>query len=97
MRFRILPIASRSQMRRNRTPDYVDDVLHFKIKNLVYVKDINTFTLPLIHDPRSGAIKRSALEKTEPTINYESFVNELDTGDSFTTSLIDILVKVCVR
>jgi len=53
------------------------------------------WTLSLIHDPRSGAIKRSALEKTEPTINYESFVNELDTGDSFTTSIIDILVKVC--
>lgn len=30
----------------------------------------------------------------EPTISYENFVNELDLGDSFTTSLIDILVKV---
>ncbi|GLB34134.1 hypothetical protein LshimejAT787_0110180 [Lyophyllum shimeji] len=41
----------------------------------------------------SGAIKRSSLEKTEPTISYEDFVNDLDTGDSFTTSIIDILVK----
>lgn len=30
----------------------------------------------------------------EPLISYESFVNELDTGDSFTLSLVDILVKV---
>ncbi|RDB20103.1 hypothetical protein Hypma_012869 [Hypsizygus marmoreus] len=58
------------------TPDYVDVVLHSKIKTLV-----------------SGAITRSSLEKTEPTISYETFVNDLDTGDSFTTSLIDILVK----
>lgn len=43
---------------------------------------------------RSGSISRSSLEKTEPTISYESFVNDLDIGDSFTTSLIDILVKV---
>ena len=41
----------------------------------------------------SGAIRRMAVEK-EPSISYESFVNELDTGDSFTLSLVDILVKV---
>lgn len=58
------------------TPDYVDDVLHAKIKNLV-----------------AGAISRCSLEKTEPTIGYESFVKDLDTGDSFTTAIIDILVK----
>jgi hypothetical protein len=34
-----------------------------------------------------------AVEK-EPSITYESFVIELDTGDSFTLSLVDILVKV---
>lgn len=34
------------------------------------------------------------MEKTEPTIGYESFVKDLDTGDSFTTAIIDILVKV---
>ncbi|KAG5648772.1 hypothetical protein DXG03_000121 [Asterophora parasitica] len=58
------------------TPDYIDDVLHSKLKSLV-----------------SGAIKRASLEKAEPTISYEDFVTDLDTGDSFTTSLIDILVK----
>jgi hypothetical protein len=52
-----------------------------------------------IRDPKkpcfysSGAIRRMAVEK-EPSISYESFVNELDTGDSFTLSLVDILVKV---
>ncbi|KAG6891685.1 hypothetical protein C0992_010088 [Termitomyces sp. T32_za158] len=42
---------------------------------------------------RSGTIKRVALEKTEPTITYEDFVHDLETGDSFTTSLIEVLVK----
>ena len=42
---------------------------------------------------RSGAIRRASVEK-EPSVSYENFVNELDTGDSFTASLIDILVKV---
>lgn len=41
----------------------------------------------------TGAINRAAVEK-EATITYDEFVNELDTGDSFTTSLVDILVKV---
>ncbi|KAI0686000.1 hypothetical protein BC835DRAFT_1381182 [Cytidiella melzeri] len=41
----------------------------------------------------NGAIQRSKLEKGEPTISYETFVTELDTGDSFTSSLIDVLVK----
>lgn len=41
-----------------------------------------------------GAVKRSKLEKAEPTISYETFVEDLDPGDSFTTSLIEILVKV---
>ncbi|KAJ6616276.1 hypothetical protein B0H10DRAFT_2038099 [Mycena sp. CBHHK59/15] len=41
----------------------------------------------------SGAIKRSKLEKTEPTISYQNFVEDLDAGDSFTTTVIDILVK----
>ena len=51
--------------------------------------------LPLDHIVhRDGAINRSKLEKTDPTISYELFVEELDAGDSFTTSLIDILVKV---
>ncbi|TFK55637.1 hypothetical protein OE88DRAFT_643325 [Heliocybe sulcata] len=40
-----------------------------------------------------GAIKRSKLEQGQPTISYETFVDELDEGDSFTASLMDILVK----
>lgn len=43
---------------------------------------------------RSGTIKRSKLDKSEPTISYEHFVEDLDIGDSFTTSVIEILVKV---
>lgn len=42
---------------------------------------------------RSGSIRRASVEK-EPSISYENFVHELDTGDSFTASIIDILVKV---
>ncbi|KIJ69788.1 hypothetical protein HYDPIDRAFT_77071 [Hydnomerulius pinastri MD-312] len=41
----------------------------------------------------SGAIKRARLEKVEPMISYEHFVEDLDRGDSFTTSLIEVLVK----
>jgi hypothetical protein len=45
-----------------------------------------------------GAIARANLEKDDPqaapTISYESFVQDLDHGDSFTTTLVDILVKV---
>ncbi|KAJ3757768.1 hypothetical protein EV360DRAFT_83701 [Lentinula raphanica] len=41
----------------------------------------------------SGAIKRYRLEKFEPEINFERFAEELDVGDSFTTSLFDVLVK----
>jgi hypothetical protein len=47
----------------------------------------------LIWSSRGGSILRARLEK-DPTITYEAFAEELDTGDSFTTSLIDILVKV---
>ncbi|KAJ7223908.1 hypothetical protein C8J57DRAFT_1390930 [Mycena rebaudengoi] len=41
----------------------------------------------------SSAIKRIKLEKAEPTISYKNFVEDLDAGDSFTTTVIDILVK----
>ena len=34
------------------------------------------------------------VEKEGPSITYESFVEELDEGDAFTTTLIDVLVKV---
>ncbi|KAF9567379.1 hypothetical protein CPC08DRAFT_814249 [Agrocybe pediades] len=40
----------------------------------------------------TGAIRRASVDK-EPSISYENFVNELDIGDSFTASVIDILVK----
>jgi hypothetical protein len=43
---------------------------------------------------RGGAIKRATLEPGEPLITYDAFVDDLDTGDSFTASVLDILVKV---
>jgi len=42
----------------------------------------------------SGAVKRSKLEKLEPSISYESFVEDLDPGDWFTTTLTELLVRV---
>ena len=42
----------------------------------------------------SGAVKRSKLEKSEPSISYEAFVEDLDPGDSFTTMLTELLVRV---
>ncbi|KAI0044595.1 hypothetical protein FA95DRAFT_244359 [Auriscalpium vulgare] len=41
----------------------------------------------------AGAVKRSKLDKGEPSITYESFVEDLDPGDSFTTSITELLVK----
>ncbi|KAA1473409.1 hypothetical protein DENSPDRAFT_839874 [Dentipellis sp. KUC8613] len=41
----------------------------------------------------TGAMKRSRLEKAEPTISFEAFVEDLDPGDSFTTTIVEILVK----
>ena len=52
---------------------------------------VREFDLSLVS---TGALKRSKIEKSEPTITYEAFVEELDGGDSFTASLIDVLVKV---
>ena len=78
-----------------RTPNYVDEVLHAKVSNMVYVvvsvEFVTSSTFSCFHS--SGAIRRVAVEK-EPSISYESFVDELDIGDSFTLSLVDILVKV---
>jgi hypothetical protein len=42
-----------------------------------------------------GAVKRSKLERLEPAISYEKFVEDLDPGDSFTTTLTELLVRVC--
>ncbi|KIP08354.1 hypothetical protein PHLGIDRAFT_127086 [Phlebiopsis gigantea 11061_1 CR5-6] len=62
------------------TLNHQDDVLRDKIKTLVV-----------------GAVQRVKSENhertSEPTITYEAFVEELDAGDSFTATLIDILVK----
>ena len=45
----------------------------------------------------SGAIHRLAVEKeTTSSITYKNFVSDLDAGDAFTTTLVDILVKVSV-
>jgi len=42
---------------------------------------------------RTGAVKRINRESGEPPISYETFVEELDEGDSFTATLVDVLVK----
>jgi hypothetical protein len=41
-----------------------------------------------------GAIERAKLDDEEPNISYEALVDDLDVGDSFTTQLIEVLVKV---
>lgn len=43
---------------------------------------------------RNGAVKRIKLEAGEAPITYEAFVEELDEGDSFTATLVEVLVKV---
>ncbi|KAJ7639306.1 hypothetical protein FB45DRAFT_828155 [Roridomyces roridus] len=56
---------------------YYDDVFNSKLKGLV-----------------SGAITRAKLEKGDlPTITFKHFVEDLDAGDSFTTSIIELLVQ----
>ncbi|TBU33081.1 hypothetical protein BD311DRAFT_685362 [Dichomitus squalens] len=40
-----------------------------------------------------GAIKRMKVEQDDPSITYEAFVEELDEGDAFTATLVDVLVK----
>ncbi|KAI0284863.1 hypothetical protein BC826DRAFT_1179175 [Russula brevipes] len=40
-----------------------------------------------------GAVKRSKLNRLEPAISYEKFVEDLDPGDSFTTTLTELLVR----
>jgi len=59
------------------TANHTDDVLRSKVSAMV-----------------TGAIRRAALEDPQaPPLSYNEFVNELDVGDSFTTTLMDILVK----
>jgi hypothetical protein len=50
--------------------------------------------MSILPQSSSGAVKRSKLEKLEPSISYESFVEDLDPGDSFTTTLTELLVRV---
>jgi hypothetical protein len=70
-----------------------------KIKNLVYVRHF-TMVIPASYSTvliallcsfplrfSIGTVKRSKLERLEPTISYKSFVEDLDSGDSFTTTL----------
>ncbi|KAH9833671.1 uncharacterized protein C8Q71DRAFT_772024 [Rhodofomes roseus] len=40
-----------------------------------------------------GAVQRIKLEAGEPPISYETFVEGLDEGDSFTATLVEVLVK----
>ncbi|PPQ68270.1 hypothetical protein CVT26_006186 [Gymnopilus dilepis] len=47
----------------------------------------------MLASSRSGAIRRASIEKDSNLLTYENFVTELDSGDAFTTSIIDILVK----
>ncbi|KZV62376.1 hypothetical protein PENSPDRAFT_758767 [Peniophora sp. CONT] len=59
------------------TSQHTDDVLGSKFKSLV-----------------SGSVRRAKLEdRAGYTISYDDFVKELDAGDSFTTSLVDVLVQ----
>ncbi|KAH9850834.1 hypothetical protein C2E23DRAFT_834313 [Lenzites betulinus] len=46
-----------------------------------------------IKNMAQGAIRRMESEEDKALITYETFVEELDEGDSFTASLFDILVK----
>ncbi|KAI0284719.1 hypothetical protein BC826DRAFT_877256, partial [Russula brevipes] len=45
-------------------------------------------------DLASGAVKRSKLKGLEPVISYEKFVGDLDPGDSFSTTLTELLILV---
>ncbi|TFK25950.1 hypothetical protein FA15DRAFT_755418 [Coprinopsis marcescibilis] len=59
------------------TLNYTDDVLHSKVSSLV-----------------TGAIRRAASEDPRALpISYNDFVNDLDIDDSFTATLLDILVR----
>ncbi|KAI0294586.1 hypothetical protein BC826DRAFT_1185707 [Russula brevipes] len=87
------------------TSEQYDNVLGAKIKNLVYARHF-TMAIPASHSTvlitsfcsfplrlSTGAVKRSKLERLEPAISYEKFVEDLDPGDSFTTTLTELLVR----
>ncbi|KAJ3547116.1 hypothetical protein NMY22_g1772 [Coprinellus aureogranulatus] len=60
------------------TPNHTDNELTNKISTLV-----------------TGALRRAAIDNDTKVANmtYENFVRELDTGDAFTATLVEILVK----
>jgi hypothetical protein len=60
----------------------------------LYLTVLTVLSYPFILRFSSGAVKRSRLEKLEPSISYETFVEDLDPGDSFTTTLTELLVRV---
>ncbi|KAF7792846.1 hypothetical protein EIP86_003947 [Pleurotus ostreatoroseus] len=65
--------------RLRRTLGSYDDILRDKMKTLVF---------------SSSTVKRMNLEDdTKSSISYEAFVEELDVCDSFTSTMVDILVK----
>ncbi|KAL1739070.1 hypothetical protein HDZ31DRAFT_10413, partial [Schizophyllum fasciatum] len=41
----------------------------------------------------TAAVMRAKLDKSEPSISYERFVEQLDSGDSFTATIMEVLVK----
>ena len=61
---------------------------------LIIYNSANRAIFPRFFLSSSGAVKRSRLEKLEPSISYEAFVEDLDPGDSFTTTLTELLVRV---
>ncbi|KAG6333313.1 hypothetical protein ID866_5780 [Astraeus odoratus] len=78
------------------TAEHYDNVLGAKMRSLVYAHLLSLGVADMLNGNAfcsSGAIKRARLEKVEPMISYEAFVEDLDRGDSFTTSLIEVLVK----
>ncbi|KAI0294590.1 hypothetical protein BC826DRAFT_1185709 [Russula brevipes] len=87
------------------TSEQYDNVLAAKIKNLVYAR---YFTMAILASHSTvliasffsftlrfsiGAVKRSKLERLEHAISHEKFVEDLDPGDSFTTTLTELLVR----
>lgn len=44
-----------------------------------------------------GAIERAKREDENFKLSYQALVEELDVGDSFSTQLIEVFVKVCLN
>jgi hypothetical protein len=79
----------------SRTVEYYDRVFAEKMNSLVYVSP--RACVPMSANSivyRAGACDRLRKEKGEPVISYEAFVEDLNPSDAFTTSILDVLVKV---